>query len=192
LTTINTTTTFNVQYYADATDASTSYNGQQNWVATVTVTSSAGVGGLGESTHSTSSDVMSTLTAINVTTSSINYGSIAAGSVSASNQLATTTNAGNGTTTIALSTSQTLTSGSNIIATGSQYYASSSFTFCSSATATALTGSPVIVNGFLLLTPTTSTAANVGTTTYWGLQVPSGTAAGTYNGVNQFTVYWHS
>lgn len=189
-TTFNVTTTFSVWFYADATDASSAYSGQ-NWMATIIVTSTAGVGANGDTPRATTSDMMQTLSAINVTTSSINYSSVSAGSNTGSGTfVATTTNVGNSTTTLQLSAYQTLMSGANVIATGSQYYATSSFTYGGS-TGTALTGSAFTVNGFLLVTPTTS-AAVPGAATFWELGVPSGTPAGTYNGFNQFTALWHS
>lgn len=179
----NTTTTFPVQYFARATDASSSFP-TNNWIATVYFRTPDNTTGTGESTHATSSNVISTLTAINVTTSSINYGALAASSTTGGvDQVTTTTNAGNSSTTLQLSAASTLTSGSNSIATSSQAYSTSTFTY--PGTSTALTASPVTVLGFLLTAPTSTT--NVAQPTYWGLLVPNATPTGTYNGTNQFT-----
>jgi hypothetical protein len=179
--TLTTTSTFGVYYFADATDASSSY-GPQNWTATVLVTDGAGATSTG-SLDATGVELL-TLTAINVTTSSLNYGTLSASSTTGSvNQTATSTNAGNSSTTLRLSVNSTLTSGINSIATSSQAYATSTFTY--PGLSVPLTASPVTVTGFFLTQPTST--ANVQQTTFWGLQVPAGTATGTYSGVNLFT-----
>jgi hypothetical protein len=181
-TTINTTTTFAVQYFADATDSSSSYS-SQNWVATVIFKDVNSATGTGDSTG----QELNTLNAINVTTSSINYGTLAASSTSGgTNQVATTSNAGNSSTTLQLKALQTLVSGSNSIATSSQRYSTSSFTF--PGTSTALTESLVTVSGFLLVPPTSTSL--VQRPTFWGLEVPAGTPTGTYNGINVFSALW--
>jgi hypothetical protein len=184
---LNTTTTFSVQYFAQATDASSSFP-NQNWIATVDFATPDNTTGTGDSTHATSSNVIATLTAINVTTSSINYGVLSASSTTgAADQVATTTNAGNSSSSLQLSAAATLTSGANSIATSSQGYSTSTFTY--PGTSTALTASPATVNGFLLTSPTSTT--NVAQPTFWGLLVPNNTPTGTYNGTNQFTALFH-
>lgn len=181
-TSINTTSTFAVQYYAQATDSSSSFSGQ-NWMATVLFSDPFPSTGNADSLSGTTPDVI-TLTAINVTTSSINYATVPANTDTGStNQIASSTNAGNSSTTLQLSALQTLMSGSNSIATSSQHYATSTFTY--GGNEQALTGSAVTVNGFLLTAPTSSNL--VSQATYWGLAVPGGTATGTYTGTNVFT-----
>ncbi len=179
----NTTTTFGVYYFADSTQdagSATSSFPSQNWLATVIFKDANN----GTGTADSSGVDLNVLTAINVTTSSINYGTLSASSTTGStNQLATSTNAGNSTTTIRLSANSTLTKGADFITTSSQRYSTSSFTF--SGTSTALTASPVTVLGFTLVTPTSTT--NVSKSTYWGLEVVAGIATGTYSGVNLFT-----
>ena len=183
-----TTTTFNVYYFAQATDASSSFP-NQNWMATVTFRTPDNTTGTTDSTNSTSSNVISSLIAINVTTSSINYGTLSASSTTGGvNQVATTTNAGNSSTSLQLSALATLTNGVNSIPTSSQAYSTSSFIY--PGTSTALTSGLVLVNGFLLTSPTTT--VNVLQPTYWGLLVPNATPTGTYNGTNQFTALWHA
>ena len=178
-TSANATATVEIYYFADATDSSSSYPAQ-DWVASVSVKDSAAASNSATSTHRE----LNTLTAINITTTSINYGSVSAGTdTGATNQTATTTNAGNSSTTLQLRASATLVSGSNSIATTSQRYATSSFTFAGGATQ--LTESNVTVTSFLLLTPTSTT--NVSKTSFWGLEVPSGTATGTYSGTTVFS-----
>lgn len=180
---VNTTTTFAVQYFAQATDASSSY-ASQLWQATVIFKDPNNATGTKDSAGGAGPPDITTLTAIDVTTSSVNYGSVPAGTdTGAVNQTATTTNAGNSSTTLQLKASATLTSGANAIATTSQRYATSSFTFPGGATQ--LTDSNVTVTGFFLTSPTSS--SNVTRATFWGLEVPGGTATGTYQGTNVFS-----
>ena len=182
-TTIVSTTTFSVQYFADATDASSSF-ASQCWLATVNVTDSAGATTTADSAFSEPTCDLLTLTALNVTTSSINYGTMAASSTSQStNQTATTTNAGNSSTTLQLRANSTLTFGTSSIPTSSQRFSTSSFTWA--GTSTALTDTLATVSGFLLTSPTSTT--NVVRPTYWGIEIPSGLATGTYSGVTLFS-----
>jgi len=181
--TTNTTTTFAVQYFAQATDASSSFPGD-NWQATVIFKDTSAATGTADSLGGSTPNVL-TLNAINVTTSSVNYGTLSASSTSGSaNQVTTSTNAGNSTTTIRLSAQSTLTSGANSIVTSSQRYATSTFTFPGGATQ--LTESAVTVTGYLLTAPT-STGNVQQSPVFWGLEVAAGTATGTYSGVNLFT-----
>lgn len=178
----NTTTTFAVQYFAQATDASSSFP-TQNWMATVIFTDPQAASDSEDSQSGSTPDVITTI-GINVTTSSINYGTIAANAnTGAVNQLATSTNAGNSSTTLQIRASATLTSAPNSIVTSSQRYATSSFSFPGGATQLAET--LTTVTGFLLTAPTSTT--NVSRATYWGLEVPNGTATGTYSGTNVFS-----
>jgi hypothetical protein len=175
----NVTTTVLIWYFAQATDASSSFAGD-TWTANVFVTDQTGA----TSTASSPTVELNTLTAINVTTSSLNYGTIAANSdTGATNQTATTTNAGNSSTTLQVSASQTLTSGGNSIATSSQRYSTSSFTYA--GTSTPLSDTPATVTSFTLTSPTST--SNVQRATFWGLAVPNGTPTGTYAGVNVFS-----
>jgi hypothetical protein len=110
----NTTTTFPVQYFAQATDGSSSFSGQ-TWMATVRFTTLDNTTGTADS----SGVVLNTLTAINVTTSSINYGAITANTNTGStDQLTPVTNVGNSSTSLQVDGSPTLTSGSNTIPVG--------------------------------------------------------------------------
>ena len=178
----NTTTTFSVYYFANATDASSSYEAQ-NWKATVVFKDSGNSTGTGDGTG----QELNTLVAINVTTSTIDYGTLSASSTTgATNQIATTTNAGNASTTLKLSAITTLVSGSNVIPTSSQRYATSTFSF--PGLAVQLTDVATAVDGFFLTSPTSTT--NVFGSTYWGLEVPPGMPTGTYSGTNLFTASW--
>jgi hypothetical protein len=178
------TTTFALQYFAQATDASSSFP-SDSWRATVVFRTPDAATGTADSPGVT----LNTLTAINITTSSVNYGAITANAnTGAIDQVTTTTNAGNSSTSLQLAASATLTSGANVIATSSQGYSTSIFSY--PGTSTALTGSAVTVNGFLLTSPTTTT--NVASPVYWGLGVPNGTPTGTYTGTNLFQALFHS
>ena len=174
------TTTFAVQYFAQATDASSSFPGQF-WIATVIVQDSSIAT---SSADSPSTVVLNTLTAINLATTTINYGTISANTNTGStNQQVLVANVGNSSSTIQLHANPTLTSGSNIIATSSQVYASSSFTY--GAGGVPLTGTAAAVSGFAITAPTSTATSS--RTSFWGLAVPGGTATGTYTGTNVFT-----
>lgn len=178
------TSAVDIYYFADATDSSSSYPAQ-DWVAHVIAGDATGATSSATSTH----QELITLTAINVTTSSTDYGTIAANADTGTTdgttpqRIATTTNAGNSSTTLRLRANGTLASGPNSIATTSQRYSSSSFTF--PGTATQLTDTNTTVVGFFLLTPTST--VNVSKALFWGLTVPGGTATGSYTGTNVYT-----
>lgn len=175
----NTTTTFAVYYFANATDSSSSYS-TQNWIATVVFRDANFDTGSSDS----SGQELLTLTALNVTTSSINYGSLSASSTSgAVNQVTTSTNAGNSSTSLQLSTFATLFGPAALASNTTQTYGTSTFTF--QGTSAFLTLTATNVTGFFLTTPTTTT--NVAQPVYWGITIPAGTPTGTYNGVNLFT-----
>lgn len=177
-TSANATSTFHVYYFADPTDPSSTYSAQ-TWLATAIATDSANATGSADS----SGVELNTLVAVNVTTSSINYGTVTGGTnTGAVNQTATTTNAGNVTTTLQLSALSTLTNGGNIIETSSQRYSTSSFTY--PGTSTPLTGSAVTVGGVTLVQPTSTSF--VDRATFWGVSVSSSFPTGTYSGVTTF------
>ncbi|HEY5221125.1 MAG TPA: hypothetical protein VIJ29_03210 [Candidatus Paceibacterota bacterium] len=179
----NTTTTFALEYFAQATDVTSSFSGQ-SWMATVLFRTPDNTTNTADSAGVT----LSTLTAINVTTSSINYGTITANTnTGATNQLTAVANAGNSSSSLQLSAQATLTSGSNSIATSSQGYSTSTFSY--PGTSTALSATPATVAGYILTAPTSTT--NVSGTIYWGLGVPNATPTGTYSGTNVFSALFH-
>jgi hypothetical protein len=183
---INTTTTFDLWYFADATDSSSSFP-NDDWQSTVIFKDVNGGIGSGDSVGGSGPPDVLTLTAINVTTSSINYGTVGQGADTGSvNQVATTTNAGNSSTTLQLRALQTLTSGADSIPTSSQRYSTSSFTF--PGTSTALTESLVTVSGFFLVPPTSTNP--VQQPTFWGLSVPATSTQTTYYGTTVFSSLW--
>ena len=183
----NTTTTFVLQYFAQATDVGSSYP-SGTWQATVVFKTPDNTTGSAD----TVGVDLNTLTAINVTTSSINYGAIAASSTTGStDSLTPVTNVGNSSTSLQVDAAPTLTntaSSSETIATSSQGYYISPFTYAGSSTP--LSGTAATVTGFLLTSPTSTT--NVSGTIYWGLGVPGNTPTGTYSGTNVFTALFHA
>lgn len=174
------TTTFNVQYFAQATDASSSFPGQY-WMATVIVQDSSNATSSADSPQTV---VLNTLTAINLATTTISYGTLSPNTnTGGTNQQVLVANVGNSTTTVQVSANPTLTSGTNIIATSSQVYSSTTFTY--GAGGISLSGTPTAIPGFGITAPTSTATSSK--TSYWGLAVPAGTATGTYSGTNVFT-----
>jgi hypothetical protein len=182
--TIYATDTIVVYYFAQSTGNSSSSFPSEGWGAFVQVSDTNGA-----TSSATSSYVnVNVLTAINVTTSSINYGSASPSSTvnGSAATAATSTNAGNSSTTLQLYALSTLTSGSNSIATSNQRYSTSTFIY--PGTSTALTASAVTVPGFFLTSPTSTSF--VQQAVFWGLQVDAGTPTGTYSGTNVFQSLW--
>jgi len=176
---VNTTTTFPVYYFAQATDASSSF-ASQNWLATVIFKDSSNATG---SADAASGQELLTLNAINVTTASIGYGTIIASSTTgATNQTTTVQNAGNSSTTLQIS-GTALTSGAHSLATSSQHFSSTTFTFGGSEQT--LSDVAAGVSGFLLKSPTSTTAVQA--PVYWGIQVSPGSVTGTYTATTTFT-----
>ena len=149
-TSINTTTTFAMQYYAQATDASSSFLGQ-NWMATILFTDPNNATSTGDSSSASSTSDVATLVGLSINTSTITYGSIVAGTnTSSTNQDIIVTNAGNASTTLSLS-GTALTSGANSIATSSQHYATTTFTY--GGAEQALSDVVTTVPGFAAIAP---------------------------------------
>jgi hypothetical protein len=173
----NATTTFALQYFADATDASSSFP-SQNWVGTVNFRDSSG----NTASQDATGQELLTLTALNVTTSSLNYGRVNPNTNTGStNQTTTIQNVGNSSETLQIN-GTALSLGANLLATSSQHYATSTFTF--GGAEQLLNGSPTTVSGFSLRAPTSTTV--VSSTVFWGLSIPSNQASGTYSGTVTF------
>jgi len=121
------TTTFALQYFAQATDVSSSFSGQK-WFATVLFRTPDNTTGTGDVLTGVT---LNTTNAINVTTSSINYGTITANSDTGStNQSTTVANVGNSSTSLQINALSTLVSSSSFaIATSSQGYYTAPFTY---------------------------------------------------------------
>jgi hypothetical protein len=95
----NATTTVSIQYFGDATDASSSF-ASEDWLAHVAARDAANATGSATSTHVE----LSTLLALDIASTSIAYGQMAAGAnTGSSNREVPIRNAGNSTTTIKVS-----------------------------------------------------------------------------------------
>jgi len=174
-----TTTTLGIYYFAQPTDSTSTEFSAQNWKATVIFKDASNATGTGDSPGVE----LNSLTALNVTTSSINYGTLAADSTSAVNEVTTSTNAGNTSSTVSLSATATLTKGADSITTSSQHYATATFTY--GGTEQALAEIATHVAGSIMTAPTSTNTVN--RAIFWALNVPAGTPTGTFTGVNLFT-----
>ncbi len=175
------TATIPIWYFAEPTDASSTYSGQ-SWQAKVF---SSDAGGL--SSSSTSSGVnLNTLLAINLSTSAINYGTVGAGSnTGATNQTILIQNTGNSSSTLQISGTD-LTFNANIIPVSLQHYSTNTFTY--NISDTPLNSFLTAVAGFFLTKPTSTTP--VAKNLYWGIAAPPGNPTGGYNGTNTITAIW--
>jgi N-acetylneuraminic acid mutarotase len=146
----NATATFEVYYFAQATDASSSYP-DEGWQAFIEARDASNA----TSASSSAAVEMNTLAALHVATTTINYGSMSPNTDTGStNQLATVKNAGNSSTTLRLH-GTAMVSGSNSISTSSQHYATSSFTY--GGAEQALQEAATDVAGFLVSRPVMTT-----------------------------------
>lgn len=120
----NATATVDIYYFAQPTDTSSSFSGE-NWIAKVEARDSSS-----NQTSSTASGVeLNTLVAIEIGTSSINYGQVNSNSnTGQKNQIAPIKNAGNATSS-ALVRGTALNFNANSIVTSSQHFATSTFVF---------------------------------------------------------------
>ncbi len=150
--TANGTSTFDVYYFAQATDGTSAFPSQY-WEALVEARD-----GSNNTTTATSTGVdVNGLLAIELVTSTINYGSLnPTSTMGAVNRLIPIRNVGNSSNTIQVYGSA-LKKGSNSIATSSQHYASSSFVFGGnegqiSNTATTISGLTVLPHTSVLNT----------------------------------------
>ncbi len=168
-----------IYYFADATDAGSSF-AAENWLSRVQVTDASGA-----------SDVetpigveMLTLFGLSLDTSGINFGSLEVGQNTGTTN-ATTTLRNTGNTNIDIQLSGTnLTDGSSSIAVGEQKFATTTFAYSACAICQFLTGSAA--NLELDLPKPTSTSTPITDELYWGINVPSGTAATLHAGTNTF------
>ena len=187
-TSINVTDTFWVYYYASATGAASATYGISSWwnghVTAIDGSASTSLG-----TGTSSNQNVTVLTGLTVTTTTINYGSLSASSTSAVDSIATTTNAGNSTTSLLLAVQATLTKTVDSITTSSQHYATSSGVAWESGLA--LSAVATQVAGLALQVQTSSAVGSTtAEATFWRLRVPGGTPNGLYTGTNAFTSQW--
>ncbi len=172
--------TTSIWYFAEATDASSSFP-SENWEASVKATDFSSA-----SSTATSSAELNSLYALNVT-GAISYGSVAAGADTGStNQTATTTNTGN--FKIDLEISGTDMTGGGTIVASQQKYGSSSVTYASlsynlSTSATARDWD---------IGKATASSTPAASSTFWGIAIPTGQTAASYSGTNTFTAIFSS
>ena len=175
--------TTGVWYFADPTDASSSYPGEK-WFLSVKATDAANASST--ATDTTASE-LNTLVALN-TTSAIVYGSVSPGSnTGATNQNGTTTNTGNAIIDIEFTVAN-MTSGPNTLQGSQQKYGTTSVTYASLPYTGSSTATVRDWNVGKTATSTTDSASS----TFWGIAVPSGQASGTYSGTNTFVAVWSS
>lgn len=168
-----------VQYFADPTDASSTYSGE-NWFASMAVQDSIGL----RDTQTAIGVDLLTLYGLNITTGNIDFGSLAVGQNTGTFD-ATTTVANTGNSPIDIKVSGTdLSSGANTIAVGQQKYATSTFAYGSCSLCQFLTGSAASVS--VEIPKSTSTSTQNTSNLYWGIGIPSGTAAESFTGTNTF------
>lgn len=168
----------NVQYFADPTDAGSTFSAE-NWFAKMTVVDSTTL-----KDNSTSVGVeMYTLRALG-SVSSIDYGSLNVGSDTGStNAVSTLTNTGNDKVNVMLDGTNLVGPSSNAIPVDKQKYATTSFTYGACALCQFLTGTSTLLN-INIAKPTTTTP--VTGNLYWGISVPIGTSGETHQGTNTF------
>ena len=164
-----------LQYYADATDAGSTFVAQ-NWIALLTVGD-----GTGTTTASSTFEVNSLL-ALDVAPGSLDYGAVPAGTdTGAANSQVTVTNTGNVDLDPDISGTD-MSDGGNTIAAAQQEYSAVAFTYGAGTNLSSTT--PAQIN--ITLPQGTSGTVPVTDTVEWGVGVPGGTANGTYTGTTTF------
>ncbi|HKM20226.1 MAG TPA: hypothetical protein VJY47_03365 [Candidatus Dojkabacteria bacterium] len=194
------TCSVSMQYYADPTDsnnAATSF-ASQHWVATVKATDNGfGTGGTNPLSHNATSTAVvevASLAAFNIT-ASIDYDEVAAGERSGNGKLdktIVTTPTGNVPMNQLYSGSNMCTdyddcstdAGYTPINVNKQKYALAANTSYATG-GTALSATPTLVN---INVPKVTDGTNVTTrTSWWGIEIPTNTLPGVYNGLNTIT-----
>lgn len=178
------TCTINMQYYADPTDTNTLYP-TESWLTTVKATDN------NASTHSlevTTGVEVNSLTAFDITPTTIDYGSLAVlGKNDPLDRILTTTATGNvgldqshyGSANMC--TNYPACTGGTPIPVGNQKYALATSTSYASGTALTTTATEVELN----VPKVTATATSKNT--WWGILIPNATLPGVYTGQNTIT-----
>lgn len=186
-TTADYTCTANMQYYADPTDTGSKF-ASENWLATVKATDG---GSLTGSAQTTTGVEVKKLIAFSISPNNITYGNVGAG-VSIPLTIALTTRAtGNvginqthhaDSQTPYMCTNYSSCTGGTPISITKQQYSMTSGTAYGSGTSLSTSPATVLLK---IKKPISSTAQQKNT--YWGIEVPSGTVAGSYQGQNIIT-----
>jgi hypothetical protein len=170
-----------LRYFADPTDTGT-YVAQQ-WLSKVAVQDSIGL----RDTQTASGVEVLTLFGLDLTTlgNNINFGSLTpGGNTGGVNATTTIVNTGNASINVQLSGTD-LSGGASTIPVGEQKYATSTFVYGSCSVCQFLTGSAT--NVAVNVGKPTSTSTQSKGDLYWGIDVPNGSGATAYSGVNTFT-----
>ena len=168
-------------YFADPTDVGSTY-AADIWNAIVDVWDTSN-----SHSNSTANQDVYTLSAI-TTTSTIPYGSITVGADSGSRNATTSVgNTGNNILNTRLyANGPGLIAGSNVITPDKQKFATTTFTYGGCALCQALTNSSTTPTYGLGVPKSTTTIYSVFKDIYWGISIPTGTAATTFMGSTTF------
>jgi hypothetical protein len=172
-----------VQYFAEPTDASsTNYaTTSTNWLATMAVTDSTGL----KDTETSIGQEVLTLYGLEVNEGNIAFATSTPNS-DTGRTVSTTTVRNTGNAAISIDVLGTnLTNGANSIPVGQQKVASSTFQYASCSLCLVLQGASAQNVNVNIPRPTSATTTQ-SSDLYWGIAIPNGTSAGTYNGTNTF------
>jgi hypothetical protein len=174
----------NIQFFADATDASSSFPSEY-WLSFVEATDFSAATGDNHSPNSVNE--LNTLLAHDVT-GTLGYGSLVAGDdTGSSNDTLIVTNTGNSTIDTEISGTDLCTDfptcSVNIIPVSNQEYSTSAFTY-GAGTDLLSTNATIHLN----LAKATAAPSNATFTTYWGIGLPSILNTGNYTGNTSFLV----
>jgi len=176
----------NVEYFADATDASSTYPGQ-TWMATMSVVDTTNLYG---SATIAGGVPLDSLLALEVTSPSINFGALVNGAnTGTTNATTTIINTGNAPIDVKVSGDPLNGTGgpTGSIPVNSQKYATSTFMYAGCALCQVLTGPSTPASVGVNIPEATSTAGSQPSSIYFGLQVPTNINTGAYTGTNYFT-----
>ena len=172
-----------LEYFADPTDASSTFP-TQAWLATIAVQDSTGL----RDTETSASTTLQTLDSLSISTPSVNFGSLAPGSdTGTTNATTTIVNTGNAPINIQLyGTDLNNIASTTPIGVGQQKFATSTFQYASCSLCQVLAGSATPKNVNVEIPKPTSTASSSQSNLYFGLNVPTGIGANNYTGTNTF------
>ena len=170
--------TADLQYFADPTDTDSDFEGQ-SWLPQVTIYDSGGnsdtSSGLGVLTY--------TMRALSVA-EGIDYGTLSVGSTTEDvNATTTIKNTGNDNIDVSLDGTDLVSAGGSITV-NNQKYATSTFTYSACVICKFLTGTSTDYE--IDLPKPTSTTTPSTDEVFWGIQVPTGSAGLSHQGVNTF------
>lgn len=186
-TTADYTCTANMQYYADPTDTGSKF-ASENWLATVKATDG---GSLTGNAQTTTGVEVKKLIAFSISPNNITYGNVGAGANMSLTVALTTRATGNvginqthhaDSQTPYMCTNYSSCTGGTPISITKQQYSMTSGTAYGSGTSLSTSPATVLLK---IKKPISSTAQQKNT--YWGIEVPSGTVAGSYQGQNIIT-----